>query len=74
MFTIKKKQEPLFIRNVRTAAASGLMVIDAVRPMHSKAACNAVYTAMADKKDVSAADLEELSNRIGRLAWERART
>ena len=74
MFTIKKTQEPLFIRNVRTTATNGVMVMDAVRSMHSKAACNAVYTALADKKDMSATDLEELSNKLGRLAWERART
>jgi len=35
--------------------------------------CNAVYTALADKRDLSAEDLETLSNRIGRLAWERGR-
>ena len=72
MFTMKKAEVP-FIRDMKTAAAGGVMVIDAVRSMPSRAACNAVYTALADKRDLSAADLEELSNRIGRLAWERAR-
>lgn len=54
-------------------ATHALMVMAAVKSMQSKRACNAVYTALADKPDISTADLEELSNRIGRLAWERAR-
>jgi hypothetical protein len=68
-----KKTEVPFIRDMKTSAAGGVMVIDAVRSMPSRAACNAVYTALADKRDLSAEDLETLSNRIGRLAWERAR-
>ena len=35
---------------------------------------NAIYTALADKNDLNAADLEELSNRLGRMAWDKART
>lgn len=72
MFSMKKTEVP-FIRDMKTAAAGGVMIIDAVRSMPSRAACNAVYTALADKRDLSAEDLETLSNRIGRLAWERAR-
>jgi hypothetical protein len=72
MFSMKKTEVP-FIRDMKTSAAGGVMVIDAVRSMPSRAACNAVYTALADKRDLSAEDLETLSNRIGRLAWERAR-
>ena len=72
MFSMKKTEVP-FIRDMKTSGAGGVMVIDAVRSMPSRAACNAVYTALADKRDLSAEDLETLSNRIGRLAWERAR-
>lgn len=72
MFSMKKTEVP-FIRDMKTSAAGGVMIIDAVRSMPSRAACNAVYTALADKRDLSAEDLETLSNRIGRLAWERAR-
>lgn len=57
----------------RSPASASVMLMDAVRSLPSKAACNAVYTALADKKDLTADDLEELSNRIGRLAWERGR-
>jgi len=72
MFSMKKTEVP-FIRDMKTSAAGGVMVMDAVRSMPSRAACNAVYTALADKRDLSAEDLETLSNRIGRLAWERGR-
>lgn len=65
------------LRSIRTeatqSATHALMVMVAVQAMPSKKACNAVYTALADKQDVTAKDLEELSNCIGRLAWERAR-
>lgn len=64
---------PLPNAATRSAATAAIMLMDAVRSMPSKAACNAVYTALADKKDLTAADLEELSNRIGRLAWARGR-
>lgn len=65
------------LRNIRTEAMQNathaLMVLAGVQSMPSKKACNAVYTALADKQDVTAKDLEELSNCLGRLAWERAR-
>ena len=65
---------PLPTTASRSAAASAVMLIDAVRPMPSKSVCNVVYVALADKKDITAADLEELSNKLGRLAWEKARS
>lgn len=65
---------PLPTPTSRSAASASVMLMDAVRSMPSRPACNAVYTALADKKDLSAEDLEALANRIGRLAWERART
>jgi len=64
---------PLPSTAARSASASALMLIDAVRPMTSKSVCSVIYAALADKKDVSVSDLEELSNKLGRLAWERAR-
>lgn len=59
--------------SARSAAASALMLVDALRTLASKQACNAAYTALADKKDLKTEDLEELANKLGRLAWERAR-
>lgn len=72
----KKQSDAPFLRDMRSTAACSVAVVDCVRSMPSRTACNVIYTALADKKDMSAEDLEELSNRIGRLAWElrRART
>ena len=50
-----------------------VMLMDAASSLTSRALCRVVYTAIADKKDMHAADLEDLANRIGRLAHERAR-
>ena len=65
---------PLPNLNTHSTRSAAVILMDAVRAMPSHAACNAIYTALADKKDLSTADLEELSNRIGQMAWERART
>lgn len=64
---------PLPNTTSRSAAASTLMLIDALRTLASKQACNAIYAALADKKDIKAEDLEELGNKLGRLAWELTR-
>ena len=60
--------------STHSTRSAAVILMDAVRTMPSQAACNAIYTALADKNDLNAADLEELSNRIGQMAWERART
>lgn len=72
MFGSKQSDVP-FLREMKSTAASAVMVMDGIRALPSKPACNSVYTALADKEDLSAEDLETLANRIGRLAWERAR-
>jgi hypothetical protein len=72
MFGSRQSDVP-FLRDMKSAAASAVMVMDGIRGLPSKPACNSVYTALADKEDLTAEDLETLANRIGRLAWERAR-
>ena len=72
MFGSRQSDVP-FLRDMKSAAASAVMVMDGIRALPSKPACNSVYTALADKEDLTAEDLETLANRIGRLAWERAR-
>jgi hypothetical protein len=72
MFGSRQSDVP-FLRDLKSAAASAVMVMDGIRGLPSKPACNSVYTALADKEDLTAEDLETLANRIGRLAWERAR-
>ena len=72
MFGSRQSDVP-FLRDMKSTAASAVMVMDGIRGLPSKPACNSVYTALADKEDLTAEDLETLANRIGRLAWERAR-
>ena len=72
MFGSRQSNVP-FLREMKSTAASAVMVMDGIRGLPSKPACNSVYTALADKEDLTAEDLETLANRIGRLAWERAR-
>jgi len=72
MFGSRQSDVP-FLRDMKSTAASAVMVMDGIRALPSQPACNSVYTALADKEDLTAEDLETLANRIGRLAWERAR-
>jgi hypothetical protein len=72
MFGSRQSDVP-FLRDMKSTAASAVMVMDGIRALPSKPACNSVYTALADKEDLTAEDLETLANRIGRLAWERGR-
>ena len=49
------------------------MLYDAASVLPSEQLCNAIYTAIADKPDVNPDHLEELANRLGRLAHDRNR-
>ena len=51
-----------------------LALLNAAKALQGGALCSVVYVALADKPDINAADLEKLSNQIGRLAHERNRT
>jgi hypothetical protein len=51
-----------------------VMLMDAAKALTGPVLCRVVYTALADKTDIPATDLEALSNRLGRLAHERGRT
>lgn len=53
--------------------APAVMLMDAVKAMPSNMLLNTLYTALADKKDLSAEHLEQISNMLGRIAWDRAR-
>lgn len=52
---------------------AGSAILDGISALPGTKACNAILVALTEKKDVTPEDLELLSNRIGRLAWERAR-
>jgi hypothetical protein len=57
----------------QTRQAAAVMLLDAIKSMPSQQLCNVLYTAIADKSDIKSQDLEDLSNKLGRVAWERAR-
>lgn len=52
---------------------AGAAILDGIAALPGPKACNAIFSALSEKKDVTPEDLELLSNRLGRLAWERAR-
>lgn len=49
------------------------MLQEAASALPSEQLCNAIYTAIADKRDVLPEHIEILANRLGRLAHERNR-
>lgn len=54
-------------------AHPGTAILDGVAALPGGRACNAVFVAFLEKVDVTPEELELLSNRLGRLSWERAR-
>ncbi len=69
------KRPPVPQRTPRIAphVIPAVMLMDAAQTLTGPVLCRVVYTALADKTDIPATDLEELSNRLGRLAHERNR-
>jgi hypothetical protein len=57
-------------RDVQSEAVAAIIQGSAVLP--SKRLTNAIYTALLDSR-VSVAELDDLANRISRLAWQRGR-
>lgn len=69
----KRLQEPQSGPRVAPHIPPTVALLNAAKALHGGSLCRVIYVALADKPDISAADLEELSNRIGRLAHERNR-
>jgi hypothetical protein len=59
------------VRDVQAEAVTAIVTGAQVLP--SKRLTSAIYTALLDKRDISEAELEELANKISRLAWARGR-
>lgn len=74
IFSRKRPPEPQSGPRIAPYVVPAVMLVDAAKALTGAVLCRVVYTALADKTDISAADLEELSNRLGRLAHERNRT
>ena len=58
------------VRDVQAEAVAAIIQGSAVLP--SKRLTNAIYTALLDNR-VSVEELDDLANRISRLAWQRGR-
>lgn len=59
------------VRDVQSEAVAAIIQGSAVLP--SKRLINAIFTALLDNRDMSVAELDDLANRISRLAWQRGR-
>jgi hypothetical protein len=59
------------VRDVQSEAVAAIIQGASVLP--SKRLTNAIYTALLDNRDMSVAELDDLANRISRLAWQRGR-
>ena len=67
----RKKSETMPMRDVQSEAVAAIIQGSAVLP--SKRLTAAIYTALLDNRDMSVAELDDLANRISRLAWQRGR-
>jgi hypothetical protein len=59
------------VRDVQSEAVAAIIQGSAILP--SKRLTNAIYTALLDSRDMSVAELDDLANKISRLAWNRGR-
>jgi len=55
------------VRDVQSEAVAAIIQGSAILP--SKRLTNAIYTALLDNRDMSVAELDDLANKISRLAW-----
>jgi hypothetical protein len=67
----KKQAAQMPTRDVQSEAVAAIIQGSAVLP--SKRLTNAIYTALLDNRDMSVAELDDLANKISRLAWNRGR-
>ena len=58
------------VRDVQSEAVAAIIQGSAILP--SKRLTNAIYTALLDNR-VSVEELDDLANKISRLAWQRGR-
>ena len=65
----KKQAARMPTRDVQAEAVAAIIQGSAVLP--SKRLTAAIYTALLDNRDMSVAELDDLANKISRLAWNR---
>ena len=67
----RREHKTMPVRDVQSEAVAAIIQGSAVLP--SKRLTNAIYTALLDSRDMSVAELDDLANKISRLAWNRGR-
>ena len=70
MFWSKQTQEMPRVDAQSEAVAA---IIQGAAILPSKRLTAAIYTALLDNRDISVAELDDLANKISRLAWNRGR-
>jgi len=67
----RKEPKTMPVRDVQSEAVAAIIQGAAILP--SKRLTAAIYTALLDNRDMSVAELDDLANKISRLAWNRGR-
>lgn len=67
----RKKDQPMPRRDVQSEAVAAIIQGSGALP--AKRLVNAIYTALLDHREISVQDLDDLANRLSRLAWNRDR-
>jgi hypothetical protein len=66
-----RKERIMPVRDVQAEAVAAIIQGSAILP--SRRLTGAIYTALLDNPGISVAELDELANKISRLAWNRGR-
>lgn len=66
-----KAQKSMPVRDVQSEAVAAIIQGSAILP--SRRLTGAIFTALLDNPGISVAELDELANKISRLAWNRGR-
>ena len=67
----RREHKTMPVRDVQSEAVSAIIQGSAILP--SRRLTGAIFTALLDNPGISVAELDELANKISRLAWNRAR-
>lgn len=67
------RQEQKVLPRVDAQSEAVAAIIQGAAILPSKRLTAAIYTALLDNRDISVAELDDLANRISRLAWQRGR-
>ena len=67
------RQEQKELPRVDAQSEAVAAIIQGAAILPSKRLTAAIYTALLDNRDISVAELDDLANRISRLAWNRGR-